>query len=125
MFDEDRDWWHTAALGLLIFVGIADVGVPSKLLATIISVSEKVSSGDVTPEQVVAGMPGIAWPIACVVVGLAVVGLAAWRMYVEGEIEKRWRWVFLTAVLSVFWSGVTIVVVIKAGRALAHAVAGT
>jgi hypothetical protein len=122
--DDDRDWWHLASIALLVLIGAADIGVPGKVIAALVSAGERVASGDVTPEQIVAGLPSVAWPVACVIVGLAVCGIAAWRMWTEGQVEGRWLWVLASAGLTVLWSCATIALVIKAHQSLARAAAG-
>jgi hypothetical protein len=120
MLDEDRDWWQIASVALLILIAVGDLAVMGGSFAAQIGAGEKIAEGEAGREQILAALPSIAWPVICLVVGLAVVGIAAWRMYDERRVEGRWLWIFGTAALMVFWSCATVVLLGQAARHLAR-----
>lgn len=107
MLDDSRDWWQIASVVLLVLIAAGDLGVMARNFAAQIGAGEKLAAGEATRAQVLASFPSVVWPIVCLVASLAVVGIAAWRMYDERQVEGRWLWVFGIGALMVFWSGAT------------------
>lgn len=103
-------------------VVVVDIVVPGRVIAPLAAAAER---GTLEEEESLAEarplprLPSEAWPVAALVMGVLVVGLAALRMIREQAVEGRWLWILAVAAASILWSAGVLAALHKAEKALA------
>ncbi len=120
MEKAEIDWWHLGAVAALALIAIADIAVPARMLSPIATAGDRLAEGEVTTERITAALPSMAWPGLALALGLSVVGVGVWRMFVERSVEGRWLWVVAVAAAMVMWSAGVIAALSKAQHTIAR-----
>lgn len=120
--EEGIDWWQVGALVALAGIVVVDIVVPSRLIAPLAAAAERLGGEDNEVNAAVRTLPRLpseAWPVAALVMGVLVMGLATLRMIREQAVEGRWLWILALAAASVLWSAGVLAALHKAEKAMA------
>lgn len=115
--EEGIDWWQVGALVALAGIVVVDIVVPGRLIAPLVAAAERIGE-DNNEAKALPRLPSEAWPVAALVVGVLVMGLAALRMVREQAVEGRWLWILALAAASILWSAGVMAALHKAEKAL-------
>jgi hypothetical protein len=107
----------------LVGIVVVDIVVPAKLLVPLVSATERMGE-EADEAGAVRGLPSVMWPTAALVLGVLVMGLAAWRMIREQAVEGRWLWTLAVAAATILWSASVMAALYKAEKALASLAGG-
>lgn len=120
--EEGIDWWQVVALVAVAGIVVVDIVVPGRVIAPLAAAAERLGEEENEASAAVRTapcLPSEAWPVAALVMGVLVMGLAALRMIREQAVEGRWLWILALAAASVLWSAGVLAALHKAEKALA------
>jgi len=111
---EDR-WWLIAVM-LVVILWVMGVVIPVRLLTPTLSVEQRYSTMDESPEQDVpppVQRPGILLPVLVFLLGTGLVALSTAKRANEPEGGDRWTWLAAAAGLSAFWGLVLVMITMR------------